>query len=92
MYEYDRTMLHAKILLVDGCWANVGSGNFDSRSFDLDLEINTAIFDRGLVEELGRHFREHLRVSREIDLETWRKRPLERRAAELAAELAGQPR
>ncbi|HVE45488.1 MAG TPA: phospholipase D-like domain-containing protein [Acidimicrobiales bacterium] len=90
MYEYDKTMLHAKVLLVDDCWANVGSGNFDSRSFDLDLEINTAIFDRSLVEELGRHFREDLRMSREIDLDTWRKRPLQKRVAELATELARQ--
>jgi phosphatidylserine/phosphatidylglycerophosphate/cardiolipin synthase-like enzyme len=30
-------MLHAKVLLVDDGWANIGSGNFDSRSFDLDL-------------------------------------------------------
>ncbi|HEV2068818.1 MAG TPA: phospholipase D-like domain-containing protein [Acidimicrobiales bacterium] len=90
MYEYDKTMLHAKVLLVDGCWANVGSGNFDSRSFDLDLEINAAIFDRGLVEELETHFREDLGVSREIELETWRKRPVRQRVAELATELTRQ--
>ncbi len=90
IYEYDKTMLHAKVLLVDDCWANVGSGNFDSRSFDLDLEINVAIFDRGLQEELERHFDEDLGVSREIDLATWRRRPLHKRAAELATELSRQ--
>ncbi|HVM14150.1 MAG TPA: phospholipase D-like domain-containing protein [Egibacteraceae bacterium] len=90
IYEYDKTMLHAKVLLVDDCWANVGSGNFDSRSFDLDLEINAAIFDRRLVSELETHFREDLDVSRQIDRATWRKRPLQERVAELATELIRQ--
>jgi cardiolipin synthase len=90
IYEYDKTMLHAKVLLVDDCWANVGSGNFDSRSFDLDLEINVAIFDRSLVAELATHFDEDLGVSTEIDLETWNKRPLHKRAGELATELTRQ--
>jgi cardiolipin synthase len=90
IYEYDKTMLHAKVLLVDDCWANVGSGNFDSRSFDLDLEINAAVFDRRLVNELETHFREDLDVSRQIDLETWRERPLHKRVGELATELIRQ--
>jgi cardiolipin synthase len=90
MYEYEKTMLHAKVLLVDDCWANVGSANFDSRSFDLDLEINAAIYDRSFVTELETHFREDLGVSKEIDLETWRKRPLRKRAAELGTEVIRQ--
>ena len=90
IFEYDNTMLHAKVLLVDDSWANVGSGNFDSRSFDLDLEVNVSIFDRGVVEELEAHFREDLGVSREIALETWRKRPLRKRVAEIATELTRQ--
>ena len=50
--EYDRTMLHAKALIVDDRWANVGSGNFDSRSFDLDLdlEVNVAVLDTELAK------------------------------------------
>ena len=90
IHEYDQTMLHAKVLVVDDSWANVGSGNFDSRSFDLDLEINASIFDRELVKELETHFYEDLRVAHEIDLDSWRRRPLRKRAAELATELTRQ--
>ena len=90
IFEYDKTMLHAKVLLVDRGWANVGSGNFDSRSFDLDLEINVAVLDPNLVEELSDHFIEDLDVSTEIDLETWRKRSLRKRAAEIATEVVRQ--
>ncbi len=90
IFEYGKTMLHAKVLLVDDCWANVGSGNFDSRSFDLDLEMNMAVVDSGLVEELNEHFLEDLDVSREIDLAIWRRRPLYKRAEEYATELVRQ--
>jgi len=90
MFEYDRTMLHAKVLLADDRWANVGSGNFDSRSFDLDLEVNVAVVDPGLVAELSEHFLEDLGVSREIDFEAWKKRPLRKRVKEYATELVRQ--
>ncbi len=90
IFEYDRTMLHAKVLLVDDRWANVGSGNFDSRSFDLDLEVNLAMVDPGLVDDLSKHFVEDLGVSKEIDPEAWRRRPLHKRATEYATELVRQ--
>ena len=90
MFEYDKTMLHAKVLLVDRCWANIGSGNFDSRSLDLDLEVHVAVTDTEVVEELSSHFLEDLEVSSETDLETWRRRPLRKRAAELATEVIRQ--
>jgi len=90
VFEFDRTMLHAKILLVDGNWANVGSGNFDSRSLDLDLEINVAVIDAVLVGELSGHFLEDLESSSEIDLARWTKRSLRTRAAENATEVIRQ--
>jgi cardiolipin synthase len=90
MFEYDKTMLHAKVLLVDDRWANVGSGNFHSRSFDLDLELNVAIVAPGVVAELEQHFFDDLGVSREITLDAWSRRPLRKRAAEQATEVARQ--
>jgi hypothetical protein len=42
------------------------------------------------VNELETHFREDLDVSRQIDRATWRKRPLQKRVAELATELIRQ--
>jgi len=90
IFEYDQTMLHAKVLLVDDRWANIGSGNFDSRSLDLDLEVNVAITDAELVGELEKDFLDDLDVSSEIDLETWTSRPWRRRAMEQATELVRQ--
>ena len=90
VFEYDRTMLHAKALIVDERWANVGSGNFDSRSCDLDLEVNVAVVDTELVQELCSHFLEDLEVSREIDRQTWKRRPVHKRVGDLATEVVRQ--
>lgn len=90
MFEYDRTMLHAKTMIVDDEWADLGSSNFDHRSFALDSELNVSVFDRGVVAELERHFLDDLEVSQELHLERWRSRPLTKRAGELAADIFRQ--
>jgi cardiolipin synthase len=83
-------MLHAKVILVDDGWANVGSGNFDNRSLDLDLELNIAVDDPECVTELEKHFLEDLAVSKEIDCQAWRDRPLLTRLKERSTELVRQ--
>jgi len=90
VFEYDRTMLHAKVLLVDDGWANIGSSNFDSRSFDHDLEVNVSVTDRGIVSELEADFLDDLESSSEFDLDLWRRRPLHKRAGEAIAGLTRQ--
>lgn len=40
LYEYSKTMLHQKVIIVDGVWSCLGSTNFDSRSFNLNDEIS----------------------------------------------------
>jgi len=90
VFEYDRTMLHAKVLLVDEGWANVGSSNFDSRSFDHDSEVNVSVTDPAIVSELERHFLDDVESSTEFDLDLWRKRPLRKRAVEALAGLTRQ--
>jgi len=90
IFEYDQTMLHAKVIIVDDAWANVGSGNFDNRSLDLDLELNVAVHDPECVLELEKHFLEDLEVAQEIDPQIWRNRPLRARLKERSTELVRQ--
>ncbi len=90
IFEYDQTMLHAKVILVDDTWANLGSGNFDNRSLDLDLELNVAIIDPVRVAELEEHFLEDLAVSQEINPQAWADRPWHTRLKERSTELVRQ--
>jgi cardiolipin synthase len=85
--EYQRTMLHAKVLLVDSHWVTVGSVNFDNRSFALNDELNISFGDPGVVAELEKHFQADLEDARDLHLAAWRARPLHKRARELASAL-----
>ncbi|MDP9071136.1 MAG: phospholipase D-like domain-containing protein [Actinomycetota bacterium] len=90
IFEYEQTMLHAKTVVVDDDWADVGSSNFDHRSFALDSELNLSLFDRRLATELAGHFLDDLEVCEELDLERWKRRPLSQRVTEYAGELFRQ--
>ncbi len=87
VFEYQRTMLHAKVAIADDAWANVGTANFDNRSLALQDELNLSVHDAGIVTELEKHFAEDFDASEEIDLQRWRQRPLASRAYEYASEV-----
>ena len=90
MFEYQKALLHAKVILVDDGWANVGSANFDNRSFALEEEINVSIESPAIVEQLAGHFLDDLTASDQIHLEAWKHRPLRNRAYEVASEVVRQ--
>jgi len=87
VFEYQRTMLHAKTLLVDDQWATVGSINFDNRSFALNDELNISFRDPGLVATLEKHFLQDVEDACELDAPAWRARPLSARVRELGGSL-----
>jgi len=80
--EYQPAMIHAKVLIVDGVWAVIGSTNFDNRSFGLNDEVNLAAADRGLARRLEEDFANDLSQSKVITYETWQRRPLKERIIE----------
>jgi cardiolipin synthase A/B len=87
IWHYERTMLHAKVLTVDGAVACIGSGNFDQRSMRLNDEANIVVLHPETVEVLDHHFDEDLTSSREIDAASWARRGPVQRAAEAASEI-----
>jgi cardiolipin synthase len=82
VWHYQPTMLHAKIMTVDGLVANVGSANFNARSTELDEEINLVALDPDLVRLLDRQFDADLERSEQIQPGRWEDRSLGRRVLE----------
>jgi cardiolipin synthase A/B len=68
IYEYEPSMIHAKLMTVDGMWNVVGSTNFDHRSFALNDEVNLAVLDRALAETIEADFFEDLEQSTRLSL------------------------
>ena len=82
IYEYQPSMMHAKILIVDGLWCVVGSTNLDSRSFGLNDEANLATPDKELYARLREDFERDLSHSREMTYDNWKRRPFWQRFEE----------
>ena len=74
LYEYQPTMLHQKIMIVDGIWATVGTANFDNRSFALNEEANVCLHDADNVAGLRQTFVEDLSNCNRVDIDVWRRR------------------
>jgi cardiolipin synthase len=76
IYEYRPAMTHAKILIVDGLWAVLGTTNIDNRSFEHNDEVNVALRDATVADRLLQDYRRDLQDSEEVTLEQWRRRHL----------------
>jgi cardiolipin synthase len=87
LYEYLPGMIHSKTMVVDDHVALVGSANMDMRSFRLNFEVHTLIYDRGVVDTLETSFELDRERSRPIAPGAWLTRPWRRRVAEGAARL-----
>ncbi len=89
LYEYQPTMYHCKVLVVDDYYVSVGSTNFDNRSFRLNDEANLNIYDAAFAREQSRIFEADRQRSREITLDEWRNRPWHQKALDRVASLFG---
>jgi cardiolipin synthase len=74
IFEYQKTLLHQKVITVDGVWCSVGSSNFDDRSFETNDEVTVGFVDARLARELEAVFEADRRDCLELDAETWRRR------------------
>jgi cardiolipin synthase len=84
IWNFQPSMLHAKVMTVDGIAANVGSANVNPRSVTWDEEINVVGLDEGLVGLLDTHFDDDLARSVQIAPGRWARRSTWQRAAERA--------
>ncbi|MGZ3103087.1 phospholipase D-like domain-containing protein [Streptomyces sp. H62] len=86
IYQYQPTMMHAKVVTVDRVAALIGSTNFNRRSLDHDEEVMLAVLDQEFTATLDRHFDADLEVSELIRADRWKRRSVTQRARELAVQ------
>ena len=73
IYEYQPTMYHVKVMIVDDLWTSVGSTNFDNRSFRLNDEANLNVLDAEFAASRSRIFEADKARSKQMTLEWWRR-------------------
>jgi cardiolipin synthase A/B len=82
IYEFQPTMYHCKVLIVDELWVSVGSTNFDSRSFKLNDESNLNVYNQEFAERQLADFKVDVTRSRQITFQEWETRPWTEKAWE----------
>jgi len=87
IYLYRKGFVHAKTMVADRKMAIVGTANMDTRSFDLNFEVNAIVYDEELAGELTSVFYEDLKDAEKIDAEKWQLRPWYKELAEKTARL-----
>ena len=76
IYEYLPTMMHNKVMVVDGIWTSIGSINFVNRSMKKNGEANVSVYDRSFAAEVEKMIEEDLTRCERFTKEKWKKRGL----------------
>jgi len=87
---YATSMMHAKVAVVDGVIATVGSANVNRRSTQFDEEANVVLFDPDLIATLEEHLADDLRSANQIDPADWAERGLLQRAGEQLSDVVSR--
>lgn len=75
-YEFTAGFMHAKCFIADSTVASIGSANLDTRGMLVNFEANVVLYSKDDVEKLSSEFKRMLSLSRKIDLEKFKKRPI----------------
>ncbi|MDQ1619120.1 MAG: cardiolipin synthase [Actinomycetota bacterium] len=84
VWTFQPSMMHAKVMTVDGAAAVVGSSNFNRRSLDHDEEVVLIALDTDLVATLDEHLDDDFARSERIDLSRWENRSAPQQVLERA--------
>lgn len=74
IFEYRKTLLHQKLMTIDGAWCAVGSSNFDDRSFEINDEITLGLHDAGMAQRFEAIFERDSKDCVELELARWERR------------------
>lgn len=82
VFTYPKPFYHAKMAVVDGTWASVGSFNIDNLSILFNHEANLCSTDHAFVNEVSYQFANDLMIAKEVTYEQWKNRPSYRKVLE----------
>ena len=63
VYQFMNGFYHAKVLVVDDHFCDIGTANFDKRSFFINFEINNLIYDTGFIQTLKQEMKKDMDAS-----------------------------
>jgi cardiolipin synthase len=78
---------HSKLCTLDGCWALIGSSNWDARSFRLNFEFDLECYDPELAGRLDAIIDAKIARARKLDVKALTERPIPIRLRDAAARL-----
>ncbi|AGT33761.1 cardiolipin synthetase [Geobacillus genomosp. 3] len=87
VYRFYQGFYHAKTIVVDEEWCDVGTANFDRRSLFLNSEINCYVFDRAFTRLVRQAIERDLTRAEPLTLDFWRNRSLLDRGKESISQL-----
>jgi cardiolipin synthase len=91
IYEFQPTMYHPKLLIVDDVWVSFGSTNLDERSLRLNDEASLNVYGKDFARTQIGLFNADMAQSRQVTLVEWRARPLSEKFTDwLASRLHSQ--
>ncbi|ANB60932.1 cardiolipin synthase [Anoxybacillus amylolyticus] len=82
IYRFYQGFYHAKTIIIDDDVCDIGTANFDKRSFFLNGEMNCFIYDRAFTQQMKHVIRYELSRSERLTLDWWKKRSVWERGKE----------
>ncbi|MDT8860476.1 cardiolipin synthase [Alkalihalobacillus sp. MEB130] len=87
VYQYYRGFFHAKAVVIDNQVCDIGTANFDQRSFHINHEINCLIYDAEFIQTVLKEMEHDISISERLTLEAYHKRPFSQKGKEKVAKL-----
>ena len=83
IFEYQPTMIHSKVLVVDGLFSTIGSINLEARSMSKNAEESVSLYDRGFAASVEAMFQRDVKRCHEITYDAWKHRGVPARFFEM---------
>ena len=76
IYLFTNGFNHSKVISIDGDVSIIGSANMDSRSFEHNFEVMSVIYNSDCTKVVEGEFLENIKKCEQIELKSWKKRPV----------------